>query len=203
MVTRLPAVLPSKGDLEEERKLIESAQAGNLDAMRPLFEKYSGPLYSAVLMPKIGNPAAAEDVLRETLATAVQKLDTFTWEGKSIFAWLRQIAVNKAYDLHRKNKRGRRLAQAIQHEASAAPQHEPAADAKIMAQQDRAQSRERIEEALGQMNPRYERAIRLRLIEELPREQCAAQMEVTIATFDVVFFRATKAFRKQYGERES
>ncbi len=203
MVTHLPTSLASIDDLEEERKLVESAKAGNLDAMRPIFEKYSGPLYSAVLMPKLGNPAAAEDVLRETLATAVQKLDRFTWEGKSIFAWLRQIAVNKAYDLHRKNKRGRRLAQAIQHEASAAPQHEPAADVRLIAQQERAQSQQRIEEALSQMNARYQRAIRLRLIEELPREQCAARMEVTIATFDVVFFRATKAFRKQYGERES
>jgi len=41
----------------------------------------------------------------------------------------------------------------------------------------------------------------MRLIEELSREQCAANMEISVATFDVVFFRATKAFRKQFGER--
>lgn len=189
--------------LEEERQLVEAAKAGNLDAMRPIFEKYSGPLYSAVLMPKLGNPAAAEDVLRDTLATAVQKLDSFTWEGKSIFAWLRQIAVNKAYDLHRKNARGRKLAQAVRQEAEAAPQHHPAADAQLIANQERQASQHRIEAALANMNERYQLAIRLRLIEELPREECAARMDVTISTFDVVFFRATKAFRKQYGERES
>lgn len=189
-------------DLEEERKLVEAAQAGNLDAMRPLFEKYSGPLYSAVLMPKLGNPAAAEDVLRDTLATAVQKLDTFAWEGKSIFAWLRQIAVNKAYDVHRKNSRGRKLAQAVRQEAEAQPQHHPAADAALIADQERQESKRRIEETLEKMNERYQKAIRLRLIEELPREECAARMDVSVSTFDVVFFRATKAFRKQYGERE-
>ncbi len=197
-----PRILPDE-DLEEERKLVEAAKAGNLDAMRPIFEKYSGPLYSAVLMPKLGNPTAAEDVLRDTLATAVQKLDRFHWEGKSIFAWLRQIAVNKAYDLHRKNRRGRKLAQAVRQETEAQPRHHPAADATLMANQERLASRQRIEEALAKMNERYQLAIRLRLIEELPREECAARMEVSISTFDVVFFRATKAFRKQYGERES
>jgi len=190
-------------DLEEERRLVEAAKAGNLNAMRPIFEKYSGPLYSAVLMPKLGNPTAAEDVLRDTLATAVQKIDSFTWEGKSIFAWLRQIAVNKAYDVHRKNKRSRRLVEAVRHEAQASVTHQPAADARLIASEERAESQRRIEEALVKMNPRYQRAIRLRLIDENSREHCAEQMGVSVSTFDVVFFRATKAFRKQYGERES
>ncbi len=189
-------------DLEEERKLVMAAKAGNLNAMRPIFETYSGPLFSAVLMPKLGNRAAAEDVLRDTFATAIQKLDSFTWEGKSIYAWLRQIAVNKAYDVHRKNARGRKLAQAVRLEAEAVPQHMPSADARIIAEQERALSQSRIEAALRQMNPRYQRAIRLRLIEERTREECARAMDVTVSTFDVVFFRATNAFRKQYGERQ-
>ena len=86
---------------------MESAKAGNLDAMRPIFDKYAGPLYSAVIMPKLGDPAAAEDVLRDTMSTAIQKLDQFTFTGSSIFPWLRQIAINKAYDVHRQHQRGR------------------------------------------------------------------------------------------------
>jgi RNA polymerase sigma factor (sigma-70 family) len=72
----------------------------------------------------------------------------------------------------------------------------------MIAEQERGESRDRIEAALSQMNERYQRAIRLRLIEELPREECATQMDVSVSTFDVVFFRAVRAFRKQYGERE-
>ncbi len=189
-------------DLEEERRLVESAKAGNLDAMRPIFEKYSGPLYSAVIMPKLGDPVAAEEVLRDTLSTAMQKLDRFEWTGTTIFAWLRQIAVNKAYDVHRKNKRTRKLQGAMREQAEASPGHYEGADALMIAEQERETSRERIEAALSQMNERYQLAIRLRLIQELPREQCATKMEVSVATFDVVFFRAVRAFRKQYGERE-
>ena len=32
-------------ELEEERRLVAQAQGGNLDAMRPIFEKYAQPLY--------------------------------------------------------------------------------------------------------------------------------------------------------------
>ena len=45
---------------------------------------------------------------------------------------------------------------------------------------------------------RYRIAIELRLIQELPREDCAKRLGVTIGTFDVLLFRAVRAFRKQF-----
>ena len=56
--------------------------------------------------------------------------------------------------------------------------------------------------ALAAIPARYRQAIELRLIEELPREACARRMDVTTATFDVVLYRAVRAFRKQFGDRE-
>jgi len=40
--------------LDEERRLVEEAQAGNLDAMRPIFERYGPPLYATVILPWLG-----------------------------------------------------------------------------------------------------------------------------------------------------
>ena len=88
-------------ELEEEQRLVEEAQAGNLDSMRPILERYAQPLYGTVILPRLGDVASAEDVLRDTLATAVEKIAKFTWQGKSIYPWLRQIAINKVYDVHR------------------------------------------------------------------------------------------------------
>lgn len=187
--------------LEEERQLVESAKSGNLDAMRPIFEKYAQPLYASVLMPKLGDTVVAEDLLRDTMATAVQKLHTFEWSGRSIFFWLRQIAANKAYDHHRKNKRSRKLIEAVTHEAASQPQSARAADVALIAREEQLESRRRIEATLGKLNPRYQRALRMRLIEEKSREECAEALDVSVSTFDVVFFRASKAFRKQFGER--
>jgi len=189
-------------ELDEEQRLVEEAQRGNLDAMRPILERYASPLYGTVILPRIGNAAAAEDVLRDTLATAVEKIQRFTWQGKSIYPWLRQIAINKVYDQHRLAQRSRRLVDAMAHELPTETDATDSADAQLMADQERQANRARIDGTLGALNDRYRTAIELRLVRELSREECARQLAVTVGTFDVLLFRAIRAFRKQFGEPE-
>jgi RNA polymerase sigma factor (sigma-70 family) len=199
----LVASEPAKEEaLEEERRLVEEAKAGNLDAMRPLFERYAQPLYATVILPRLGNPAAAEDVLRDTMATAIEKLDQFSWQGRGVYGWLRQIAVNKAYDVHRRTKRGQKLADALARELPDATEPEHAADAQMIAAEERTRNRSRIEETMARMPERYRMAVQLRLVEELPRQDCADRLGLTLGTFDVLLFRAVRAFRKHFGERE-
>lgn len=187
-------------ELEEEQRLVEEAQAGNLDAMRPILERYASPLYGTVILPRLGDAANAEDVLRDTLATAVEKIKRFTWQGKSIYPWLRQIAINKVYDVHRHSKRSRRLADAMAHEVAVETDPTSHADAQLMADQERKAHRERIDDTMGQLQDRYRTAIELRLVQELSREECAKRLGITIGTFDVLLFRAVRAFRKHFGE---
>jgi RNA polymerase sigma factor (sigma-70 family) len=188
-------------ELAEEQRLVEEAQQGNLDAMRPILERYAQPLYGTVILPRLGDAATAEDVLRDTLATAVEKIRRFTWQGKTIYPWLRQIAINKVFDVHRQSKRSRRLAEAMAHELPVESDPESHADAQLMADQERRVHRARIDEAMQQLQERYRLAIELRLVQDHSREDCARQLGVTIGTFDVLLFRAVRAFRKQFGER--
>ena len=186
-------------ELEEEQRLVEEAQAGNLDSMRPILERYAQPLYGTVILPRLGDAASAEEVLRDTLATAVEKIGRFTWQGKSIYPWLRQIAINKVFDVHRQAKRSRRLADALVHEVPAETDPDSHADAQLMADQERRAHRIKIDETLDVLAERYRLAIELRLVQELPREDCAKRLNVTIGTFDVLLFRAVRAFRKHFG----
>lgn len=188
-------------ELAEEQRLVADAQRGDLDAMRPLLERYAAPLYGAVILPRLGDSAAAEEVLRDTLATAVEKIRAFTWQGKTIYPWLRQIAIHKVYDVHRQAKRSRRLADAMVHELPTESDPGSHADAQLIADQERQAHRARIDETMRRLPERYRLAIELRLVEELPREDCARRLAVTIGTFDVLLFRAVRAFRKQFGER--
>lgn len=201
-MTSEPAGDQERVELEHEQRLIEEAQQGNLDAMRPILERYAQPLYGTVILPRLGDTASAEEVLRDTLATAVEKIKRFTWQGKSIYPWLRQIAINKVYDVHRQSKRSRKLADAMVHEVAIESDPETHADALLMADQERRAHRERIDETMGALQDRYRQAIELRLIQELSREECAKRLGVTIGTFDVLLFRAVRAFRKQFGDRE-
>jgi RNA polymerase sigma factor (sigma-70 family) len=188
-------------ELEEEQRLVEEAQAGHLDSMRPILERYAQPLYGTVILPRLGDSVSAEEVLRDTLATAVEKIQRFTWQGKSIYPWLRQIAINKVFDVHRQAKRSRKLADAMAHEVPVESDPDTHADAQLIADQERRAHRERIDDALGQLAERYRTAIELRLIEELSREECAKRLNVTVGTFDVLLFRAVRAFRKQFGDK--
>jgi RNA polymerase sigma-70 factor (ECF subfamily) len=75
------------------------------------------------------------------------------------------------------------------------------ADAQLIADEERRAHAARIAAALGEISERYRAAIELRLVEELPREDCAQRLGVTVGTFDVLLFRAVRAFRKQFGDR--
>lgn len=169
--------------------------------MRPLLERYATPLYATVILPRVGNTSAAEDVLRDTMATAIEKIDSFRWQGRSIYVWLRQIATNKAYDVHRRSKRSKRLADAMAVELPSESPPEELPDAMMIAGEERQQNRQRIDATLSKLSERYRMAIELRLIEELSRAECARRMDVTTGTFDVLLFRAVRAFRKHFGSR--
>ena len=76
---------------------------------------------------------------------------------------------------------------------------EAAAPLLLSAEEERRIAHERIEKALAALHPRYAQAIRLRLGEERPRAECAELLAVSVETFDVLLFRAVRAFRKAYG----
>ena len=187
-------------ELEEEQRLVEEAQAGNLDAMRPILERYAQPLYGTVILPRLGDTASAEEVLRDTLATAVEKIGRFTWQGKSIYPWLRQIAINKVL---RRPSPVEALAPARRRDGARGPAGDRsghprrrAADGRSGAPRAPRAHRRALDAARRALPP----AIELRLVQELPREECAKRLGVTIGTFDVLLFRAVRAFRKQFGD---
>ena len=138
--------------------------------------------------------------------TAYERIDQFQWRAAGIGPWLRQIAVNKVRDLHRTRGRHERLQGVYQDQLAVLRGHDDsptgqAADPEMRVAwaQERELARTRIEQTLKVLNPRYARAIRLRLMEGSSREQCAEELEVTVATFDVVLYRAIRAFRKAWG----
>jgi RNA polymerase sigma-70 factor (ECF subfamily) len=52
--------------------------------------------------------------------------------------------------------------------------------------------------SLTRVNERYAEVLKLRLIEDRPREECAQVLGITLGNFDVLLHRACKAFRKVY-----
>lgn len=173
-------------------KLCARARAGDPRAFAELYDTFAQELFCAVLLPRLGSRAAAEDALAETFRAAFASIGTFAHEGKSVWFWLHRIAVNKALDTARAHRRAEKTL--FDFAATMEDAGTPDLDAAI----DAPKLRARIERTLGAVNERYRRAIELRFFEERSREACAEALAVSVATFDVVLLRALKAFKKEW-----
>ena len=125
----------------------------------------------------------------------MERIQQYQPQGASIFFWLRRIAINRAIDVHRARQRQRRLEDAVRVEPDRTVGQRPPAPDRAP---EVAETRAAVSAALDKLNPRYATALRMRLLEELDRDECAAALDVTVGNFDVIFHRACKAFRKVY-----
>lgn len=178
--------------LPDEAKVVARAQQGDPRAFERLYRAYAKVLYARVLVPMLGDRDDAKDCLRDTFIAAHRALPQYRWQPSGIYGWLRVLARNKARDCLRAAGRRTRLRGAFEHHLEALGGAAPNWTDQGVQQQ---QLRQQIEAVLSTMNERYAKVLRLRLLEDRPRDECARQLDVKVATLDVLFFRACKAFR--------
>jgi RNA polymerase sigma-70 factor (ECF subfamily) len=87
----------------EDRLLIWKLRGGSADALRRLYEKYSGYLVT-VAANLLGEKGAAEDVVQDVFVRFVEGAGEFRLRG-SLKAYLAVCAANRSRDLLRKAKR--------------------------------------------------------------------------------------------------
>jgi RNA polymerase sigma factor (sigma-70 family) len=179
-----------------DRALVAKAQSGDRVALGELLSKHGPGLYRSVLLPRLGNDTAAKEALSETYAKVVANIGKFVWQNVGFYPWLRTVALRVALDQLRAKKRlvlfeEDDLAREIDAAQTTTPVEQQLSDHR-----DREAARKKVEEVLSRINPRYARAIRLRVLEEKPREEVAAELGVTPATFDVLLHRAIVSLKK-------
>jgi RNA polymerase sigma factor (sigma-70 family) len=171
-----------------ERDLVELAKTGDRAALGKLLRSYGPSLFREVLLPRLGNTGDAQDALMDTYVRIIQ-FPSSEWPQTGFYPWLRALALRVALDLLRKKKRSMPLE----------PEAMEAEAASEIARGDEEFARKRVEDALCRINPRYAQAIRMRVLEERPREEVATELGVSIATVDVLIHRAIAALRKALG----
>jgi RNA polymerase sigma-70 factor (ECF subfamily) len=184
-----------------DRALVTKAQAGDRAALGELLHNHGPGLYRSVLLPRLGNEAAAKEALSETYAKVVANIGKFVWQNVGFYPWLRTVALRVALDQIRAKKRlvlfeEDDLAREIDAAQTTTPVEQQLSD-----QRDRDAARKKVEEALAKINPRYARAIRLRILEEKPRDEVSAELGVTPTTFDVLLHRAIASLKKALGDQ--
>jgi RNA polymerase sigma-70 factor (ECF subfamily) len=191
---------------ETEQVLVSRAKQGDRAALGDLLSRFGPILFRSVLYPRLGDATVAEQALGDTYARGVGRIGSYEWRAPGFYPWLRMVALHVAIDLLRARRREVLFdPEDLEREAEAgtpAVSGEDPAES-LAAHRDLAAARARLELGLSKIHPRYASAIRLRIIEERPREEVAAALGVSSSTFDVVLHRAMTALQKAVAQASS
>lgn len=86
----------------EEQRLVEAGQSGDVEAFNQLVRLYEGRVYN-LCFRMLGDADAAADVTQDTFISAYRNLQKF--RGGQFRSWLLRIATNACYDALRARKR--------------------------------------------------------------------------------------------------
>lgn len=169
-----------------QETLVRQAQAGDEEAMAALVGRYRACLL-ALAIDRTGRHDAAEDIVQDTLAAAVEKRASLR-DARSFGPWLRQICVNACRMWHRGRTRPAPLEQ-IDH--ALAP-----SDATLRSVCRREDRRE-IRRALEALPENNRLALLLHAVEGLPYQQIAEFLGVPKSTIHGRLVRARRELRRR------
>ena len=98
-------VLPADPDGIDVWALVHRAQNGDAEAFGELYDHYVTMVHRYVYH-RVGDRATAEDVTSETFVRALRRIDSLSFQGRDVGAWLVTIARNIVLD-HVKSSRYR------------------------------------------------------------------------------------------------
>lgn len=183
--------------MNEEKRLIERAQRGDLSAFRQLVEQYKKNIYYLAL-DLSGNHFDAEDISQEVFIRAFKSLAKFRGDAK-LNTWLYRITVNCFIDSKRKkqimtvsiNKDAEediRLPESVMTDEHSPSPEEAAQASGIQAH---------IQQALDSLSPRERSVFVLRHYKDLPLKEIGKTLDIAEGTVKSLLFRAIQRMQKE------
>ena len=100
-----PPAPPASADGPDVWELVRRAQEGDAEAFGEIYDHYVGMVHRYV-HHRVGDRTTAEDVTSETFVRALRRIDSLSFQGRDVGAWLITIARNIVFD-HVKSSRYR------------------------------------------------------------------------------------------------
>jgi RNA polymerase sigma-70 factor (ECF subfamily) len=180
----------------DEQMLIDGLRQGTEQAYETLLECYQNPVYNLVSR-LMNDPADASDVVQEVFLKVFRNIGQFR-RGSTLKTWIYRIAVNEAHNHRRWFSRHRHPEVGFAVEDGCAGLREEELRDPGRSPFDLALNRETralVEEALGQLNPKFRTAVVLRDIEDLSYEEIASVLEVSLGTVKSRILRGRESLR--------
>lgn len=177
----------NKYELEDDLKLVDQAQSGDVEAVGQLFDKHYRSMFH-YFYARIGQRQQAEDLAGELFTRMVYHLPAFKPSGVPFRAWLFRIAYNLTMD-HFRVANGKELAPLEQATTMAQPEQNPAQ------QVERQMIGEMLLETLETLMPDQRQVIILRFLVGLSLQETADAMERTLSAVKAMQHRGLKTMR--------
>ena len=164
--------------------LLERFAQGELEAFETVFRQFQSEVFGWIVRI-VRDPGIAEDLTVETFWRIYRARARFD-PARGFGPWARRIATNAALD-YLKTVRGRSEASLTEDQAQVAPIN-PAIQRDI---------REQIEQAFLHLPAKLQVVARLALIEQLPYEEIAQAMGISVGGVKSRVFRAVRQMRRK------
>ena len=179
---------------EEEESLIARCLEGDVEAFRPLVQRYQRLAFSVALR-MLGSRADAENIAQQAFVDAFNALDRFHGEGRqhAFSTWLLRIAVNRSKDVLKSKRRTEEpLERDVDGSEAAFAYDPPTPEANAFSDENRAQ----LEAALLSLPTKYREVLVLKDAEELSYEEIRAILQLPITTLKIRVVRARATLRE-------
>lgn len=184
-----PSPEPPSASSEQDRALVAEALGGGQGAYEQLMAKYREPIHRHVSR-MVRDKGQVDDLVQESFIKAFTSLESYSSEY-AFSTWLYKIATNHTIDYLRKKKLatfsidqpapGRTDEQTYE-----LPDTTYRPDRHVMADQ----RRERIQEAIDALPPKYHRVIVMRHQQEMSYDEIAEELGLPLGTVKAHIFRA-------------
>jgi RNA polymerase sigma-70 factor (ECF subfamily) len=174
-----------------EADLVQLAQEGDLGAFEELVARYRDKIFARAYS-MVRNEDEALDLSQDAWVKGWQRLAQF--QGDSSFVtWMTRIVINLCLDQLRRQKRQRlESIEALEEDPGGRDHQLPVVAANPTAGLERAELRERIDRALGQLSPEHRTVLVLHEFEELEYKEIAKRMQCSIGTIMSRLFYARR-----------
>jgi RNA polymerase sigma-70 factor (ECF subfamily) len=174
-----------------EADLVQLAQEGDLGAFEELVARYRDKIFARAYS-MMRNEDEALDLSQDAWVKGWQRLAQFQG-GSSFVTWMTRIVINLCLDQLRRQKRQRlESIEALEEDSGGRDHQLPVVAANPTAGLERAELRERIDRALGQLSPEHRTVLVLHEFEELEYKEIAKRMQCSIGTIMSRLFYARR-----------
>lgn len=182
----------------DEYQLIKGIQQGDRKAFQVLVETYQRMVVNTC-MGIVHNKVDAEDLAQDVFLEVFRTAENFRGDSK-VSTWVYRIATNRSLNLIRKNKR-KRFFQSIEETFSGGKNRGSEISERRGDQPDQnitdQERSDLLHHAIDQLPEKQRIAFTLNKYEELPYQQIAEIMEISLASVESLIHRAKKNLQKQ------